>query len=417
METKKTIEVNGKSYDAVTGVLVKHGHTAQARRGQNIDGFFRSRTTITPTLKTPPNSDRITVLAAPAPAPKPHKQPARGVNHAKRHVPQTSKTVDIRVRSGVQHSQKLTVHRTPVTPNHTKSVKPQTSQTLMRAAVKRPAPSFHKQAQTKGTLQHAVPSLIVPKKSVASVDESRLVRAQQVKRSPLVAHHTNPQVSKVLPQYGPLAVTPLPANPNPQSPVPGTAPAPQPHNKPDEPPKPTDIFEHALANANHFVDLQAHKMRYRKKARRHVTSMAAGTLALLVIAGFAFYQNSAGLQFKVASFHAGVATHMPNLKAAGFAYDGAKADGDTLVVGFSSPSGNYRLSQQATNLSEQDVINDLSATDASGHPDYTTVHAGSTTVYRFGANDATWVQDGTWYTVNGTGSLTDQQVTSLVDNI
>lgn len=414
METKKTIEVNGKSYDAVTGVLIKQAESAPSRRGQNIDGFFRSRTTVTPTAKTPPTSDTISVLAAPAPAPKPHKQPGRGVNHAKRHAPQASKTVAIRVRSDVQHSQKLVVRRSPVVPNHTRSVRPQSSQTLMRAAVKRPDPSFHKQAQTQATLQHAVPSLIVPKKSVVSVDESRLARAQQTTRSPLVAHHTPVQTAKVLPQFGPLAVTPLPSNP--AAPVPGMAPAPQPNNKPDEPPKPTDIFEHALANANHFVDLQAHKARYNRKARQHVASMAAGTLALLVIAGFAFYQNSAGLQFKVASFHAGVATHMPNLKAAGFAYTGVKAEDDTLVVGFSGSNGSYRLSQQATNLSGQDVVNGLSATDASGNPDYTTIQAGGTTVYRFGADNATWVQDGTLYTVNGTGSLTDQQVKSLVKN-
>lgn len=413
METKKIIEVNGKSYDATTGALVKSGHAQPSNRGQNIDGFFRSRTTITPTGKTPPTSDRRSVVAAPAP--KPYKQSSRGINHAKRHAPQVSQTVDIRVKSGVQHSQKLVVHRSPVTPNHTKSVQPQSSQTLMRAAVKRPTPSFHKQAQTKAALQHAVPSLIVPKKSVVAVDTSRLVRAQQTSRSPLIAHHTNPQVSKVLPQFGPLAVTPVPSNP--QAPMPGTAPAPQPHNKPDETPKPTDIFEHALANATHFVDVQSHRAHYNRKVRSHVTSMAAGMLALLVIAGFAFYQNSAGLQFKVASFHAGVATHMPNLKAAGFAYDGVKSDGDSVVVGFSDPSGNYRLSQQATNLSGQDVVNNLGATDASGNPDYSTVQAGHTTVYRFGANTATWVQDGTLYTVNGTGNLTNQQVESLVNNI
>jgi hypothetical protein len=176
------------------------------------------------------------------------------------------------------------------------------------------------------------------------------------------------------------------------------------------------MFEHALANANHYVDLQASKLHFRKKARRHVVSMAAGTLALLIFAGFAFYQNTPGLQFKVAGAKAGVATSMPNFKSAGFAYDGVKAEQGKLVVGFSNASGSYRLSQQATNLSSADIIDEMAATDASGNPDYTTVDAEGLTVYRFSDHSAVWVKNGTQYTVNGTGSLTDAQVQALAQN-
>lgn len=406
MKSKTTIEVNGKQYDAVTGAVVADGSPIATPRGHNIDGFFRSRTTSVPTRKSPPVSDSITVLAAPSP--RPQKTPARGVNHTKRHTPEAAKTVEVRVKSGVHHSQKLTVRRTPIAPNHTKAVKPQHSQTLMRTAVKPPKPSFYKQAGTQSTLQHAVPSLIVNKKSVVSVDSSRLARAQQTERSPRISHHTAEQPASLLPQFGPLAVQPVPVKP--EGHEPSTPPAPHPDNKP------TDMFEHALANANHFVDIQSQKLHFRKKARRHVASMAAGTLALFVIAGFAFYQNSPGLQFKVASYHAGVATHMPNLSATGFAYEGARAENGKLVVGLSGASGNYRLSQEATNLSAQDLIQNIGATDASGYPDYRSVQSDDVTIYRFSNTDATWVRNGTLYTVNGSGNLTDQQVESLVRN-
>jgi hypothetical protein len=410
MESKKTIVVNGKQYDAATGAIVRNVQAVRLHRGQNIDGFFRSRTAPKPASQTPPISDSITVLAAPVPAPKPHKQPNRNVNHAKHHIPQSAKTVAIRVRSDVQHSQKLPVHRTLIALNHTNAVAPQSSKTLMRTAVKRPDPSFYKQAHTKATLQHAVPSLIVPKQAIGSIDPSRLVRAQSVKRSSIISRHAS-KSEAIHPLLMPLAVHAAPADPRPQEQVPPTTPSPMPTNKP------ADIFEHALANANHFVDIQAHKAHYRKKARRHVASMAAGTLALLIVATFAFYQNSPGLQFKVAGYHAGIVTHMPNFKAAGFAYEGVKAGYGKLDIGFSNTSGSFKLSQQNTNLTSRDVISSLGATDASGHPDYTTVQAGNTTVYRFSNTDATWVQNGTWYTVNGTGPLSDTQVKSLVRNI
>jgi hypothetical protein len=169
-------------------------------------------------------------------------------------------------------------------------------------------------------------------------------------------------------------------------------------------------------NASHYVDVQAHHARFRLQSRRHLASMAAGTLALLVIAGFAAYQNTPGLQFKVASMHAGVATRMPNFKAAGFAFNGVKASGDHLTVGFSGVTGNYQLTQSHTNLSSGDMINTVGATDASGTPDYQTVQAGDTTVYRLSNTSATWVQNGTWYTVSGSSYLSDTQLTSLVRN-
>jgi hypothetical protein len=196
----------------------------------------------------------------------------------------------------------------------------------------------------------------------------------------------------------------------PEGEEPSTPPAPQPNNKP------LDIFEHALMNASHYVDVQAHHARFRLQTRHHLTSMAAGTLALLVIAGFAAYQNTPGLQFKVASMHAGVATHMPNFKAAGFAFNGVKANGSKLTVGFSSVSGNYQLTQSPTNLTGSDMIDSVGATDASGTPDYQTLQAGDTTVYRLSNTSASWVLHGTWYTVSGSNYLTDGQLQSLVTN-
>ncbi|MEJ0073644.1 MAG: hypothetical protein WDN27_06280 [Candidatus Saccharibacteria bacterium] len=402
----KTIELNGNQYDAATGSIL-HAAAPQAprRTGQNIDGFFRTRATTIPT-KASPASGSIATISAPTAA-LVTATPNRNFNHARAHTPQASQIAPVRVQSGVQHSQKLTVHRTPVNANHVKAHGTQHSQTLMRTAVQRPAPSFHKQAGTVGTLQHAVPSLIVPKQSAFALDPSRLARAQDISRSPMVAHHGAPRA--IQPAIVPLAVQPVPVKP--EGEVPANPPPPQPTNKP------TDIFEHALASATNFVDLDAHKQHYKKHARRHVISMTAGTLALLLIATFAAYQNSPSMQLKVASLQAGVTASMPNFKAAGFAWNGVKAADGKLMVGFKGKQGNYQLAQQTTNLSSNDLIQTVGATDASGTPDYRAVQAGTTTVYRFNNTDATWVSGGTWYTVTGTGSLSDNQVKSLVQNI
>src|SRR6185369_17839132 len=148
----------------------------------------------------------------------------------------------------------------------------------------------------------------------------------------------------------PLAVQPVPVPTKPEGEVPSGAPAPTPSTKPPANTPTEKIFEQALMKANNFVDVRTHVHHFRKQTKRHLTSMAAGTLALVVIAGFAAYQNTPGLQFKVASLQAGVSTSVPNLKAAGFAYEGARSHDGKLTVGFSNEQGAYSLTQQTTNL-------------------------------------------------------------------
>lgn len=416
MKSKTVIEVNGKRYDAITGAAVGVASASSVTSGHNIDGFFRSR----PAPAKPQTSPAIQQIQIAATAdPTPRKRASRTINHTRAHSPQTAANTRLHVRVAAPASQTANVQQhSAVQAKHVRHHAAQSSQTLMRTVVQRPLPSFHKQAGTQASLQHKVPSLIVPKASVASVNPARLLRAQAIHRSPQITRHGHQ--SGVHATLAPLAVQPQP-DPTPVVPPPQpnndgvpAAPAPQPNNGPE---KPTDIFEHALMNAGHFVDVHTHVNHFKKQTRRHLTSMAAGTIALVVIAGFAAYQNTPGLQFKVASIQAGVSTGMPNFKAAGFAYNGVKASGGKLTVGFAGKNGQYQLTQQTTNLSGTDVIQNVGATDAGGHPNYTTVQAGNTTIYRFATTDAMWVSNGMWYTVNGNAPLSDQQVQSLVKNV
>jgi len=414
MKSKTTIEVNGKQYDATTGAVIGVAAAPVAHSGHNIDGFFRSR------HSTPKAKESDVVQVRVAPAAKPEHQAKRSVNHAKAHTPATAHRAQVQQPAEPTEpaqQQAVTHHQHGrVAASHAKRHATQSSRTLMRRSVHRPQPSFHKQAGTVASLQHNVPHLIVPKSSVVGIDVDRMVRAKEVHRSANISHHG--KSSLVTPVVAPLAVAPTPGV-KPGEGEPPAVPAPKPTNAPvGDPSDPKkDIFEQALMEASHFVDLQAHKLHFKKQARRHVISMASGTLALIVIAGFAVYQNTPGLQFKVASVQAGVSTHMPNFKAAGFAYEGAKARDGKLTVGFSKGGSTYQLTQTTTNLTGDEMIDAVGGTTASGHPAYKTIEAGGTTIYRFDNTNATWVADGTWYTVSGNAALSDNQVESLVKNV
>ncbi|HSX04917.1 MAG TPA: hypothetical protein VLF69_00375 [Candidatus Saccharimonadales bacterium] len=414
MKSKNTIELNGNLYDAITGKMLGKSSLSPSRTGGNIDGFFRARTA----EPARPVAQKVTIQETPEESPTVivRTGAARAsANHAKAHKPQTSQRVAASAPpQPAVHATKHNVAK-QISANHRKHHQPQPSVTLMRTAVKKPAPSFKQQATVQATLTHAVPGLIEVKHVAAHVDEGRLVRATTVETNPMVAHHGR-EPQKIAVGFAPLAVQPQPVQPGPVPNKPGDntpagAPAPQPTNNPQ------DIFTHALANASNFLDVREHRAYFRKHARRHVASMTAGTLALLIIAGFAFYQNSPGMQLRIAGVKAGVATRMPNFAAAGFAYNGVKANNGKLTLGFRNGQGNYQLVQQTTSWSDSDMIQDVSAVDASGNPNYTTLHAGSVTIYRFSNTNAMWVTGGKWYTVNGTNNLSDQQVRALVQNV
>ena len=408
MSSKTTIEVNGIRYDAITGAVIGKSTDPPVKSGRNIDGFFRER------VKPAHHSVHHAAHETAKPAHKPDLTASRAVNHAKAHAPHITARAHNRAEVAAPHKPKTS--HIAVAVNHTKHRTAQSSKTLRREGVRRPEPSFHKQAHPQGALQRGAPSLIATKASVANLNTERLIRAQKTPLSPLVAHHGS-QPYTVQTIVTPLAVQPVPTKP--EEHVPQGAPAPAPSSKPatgDN--RPSDkIFEQALMSATHFVDTRAHVKHFRRQTKRHLASMAAGTLALVVIAGFAAYQNTPGLQFKVASLQAGVSTSMPNLKAAGFAYENARALGGKLTVGFSNDGGTYNLTQETTNFSSSDMIKNVGGNLRNGHPNYVTVQAGDTPVYRFDNTSATWIKNGTWYSVSGNAALSDDQVKSLVKNV
>lgn len=417
MKSKSTIEVNGKRYDAVTGAVIGIATAPQLRTaGRNIDGFFRARGTVAPAVQKPSTPNSIAELATLRPAaasePKasaPQLPSAHGINHARAHAPQTARQRSIRVNQMNEQVHKLSVRRN--LPNHTRHHMTARSQTLRRDAVPPPQTSTHNTLKPKGALQHSVPgsSLINAKKSATNIDSGRWARARQVAKSSMIAHHAVAPRS-ILPSITAVAVQPPPARPLNNNDAPAVPP-PQLTNKP------TDIFEHALANATNFVDMQSHKARYRHKARTHLVSMTAGSMALIIIAAFVAYQDNPAMQLKLAGLKAGISANMPNFAAAGFTYNGVRAGDGKLMFGLKGKSGTYQLTQTDTNLSDSDMIQTIGATTASGAPTYSVTQAGDITVYRLTNTNATWVSDGSWYTLNGTGSLSNSQVASLVEHV
>ncbi len=281
--------------------------------------------------------------------------------------------------------------------------KQQAPSTLMRRAVKKPDAQARKRVAVAEELLHPSPQPSRTHPSAAHrIDHARLQRASNVPKNSAVNRFHAPKPIPIIFTRTPVKTAPKPAVESPAAtPAPITAP---------------DIFEQAIANATHYVDIAAHKAVFKKKARRHAVSMGAGTLALLLLMGFAAYLHMPNIQAKVAGLRAGVVAAAPNFSAAGFSLSGIESRNARLTYGFHDKQSQYRLTEQPTNWDSQDMIQHVAALNADGTQDYQTVSADAQTVYRLGKTQATWVKDGTWYHVHGADPLTDNQLRSLVRN-
>lgn len=391
MNSKNVIELNGRRYDAATGKVLGGHAPAKKRQPTAASGKTSRPKTVDGVFRSP---------ARPALAAKAVHQRATAVLHHTSSRPPVAAHAAVKPAAPVSSPRR----RAHTTARHLPAHQPQTTHTLMRRAVHKPGPSVKRQINVQTALQTKVSATLVKKFSVGVVEPNRIIRAKNIHRSRLISRFGR-EAHRVAPSVAHIPVKTPPADSEPP-----LAPAPHTTNKP------LDIFEQAVANASHFVDIKNHRAGLKKRARRHAAGMAAGIIALVVIAGFAAYQNTPGLQLKLAGFRAGVATaHTPDFKAAGFAYRGVHASFGKLVIGLSNAGKQYQLTQQNTNWSNSDMIQGIGSVDASGTPDYNTLQVGATSVYRFGNNSATWIKNGNWYQLSGE-ALTNNQVASLVKN-
>ncbi len=399
--TKNVIDINGKRYDTVTGALIGNvesnaARPATASRGQFVDGFRRtSRTarTATAPLKPIPAKAAHTAVAVPAPQPRKIHEPA---SHVKPHAPQQSKT-------------------------------------LMRTAVKKPviqAPSVIK-AQTRTDILARVPQqTIVPKLSHTRVDNRRQRRAERIIQSPAVSKYSQPAASLV---QAPVAqaisqkhaskvqpVVPAPA------PVRSELRAPRPvHQKPHQTahqrpaaqmnrntqPLSHDIFEQALAEAD------SHERTYARKKRGRLAGMATAACAVLLLVGFLGYQNIELINMKVAASRAGIQARLPEYSPTGFSIGNLTYSSGSVTMDYfaeSDPSRTFKISQTASEWNSSALLDNFVTTTSKS---YQTIERAGRTIYLYGNNTATWVDNGIWYTVNGNENLTSTQLLDVASSL
>lgn len=282
------------------------------------------------------------------------------------------------------------------------------SKTLMRAGLKKPA-LVAATPKTPVIAKHTTPRYVV--------NPHREQRAKTVNKSTLVSRFGAASVG-VKAQTSVLPVQPEPTPAPPLQLFDG-------HKKTKINTKVAastahkSLFQHAVENASSHSQPKAHptKRSHRVAKKMRVSpkalNFAAGSMAAVLLIGFIAFQNVPNLSMRVATARAGVDGRIPSYQPAGFSLSGPiqyQPGQITLAYQSNSDSRNFVVNQRSSQWSSDSLLEQYVAPNKQ---DYQTFEENGKTVYVYDKTNATWVDGGVWYQIEGDSALSNDQLLQM----
>lgn len=377
MDKKTTITLNGREYDAATGLPITKA--------------VKTRTT-RQSLRTP-NTAKQTATA-PITAPVKRSQPATTI-HAKT---QRSRTLN---RKFVQ---KQTTNTTATQPE---SATTPVSVTAVQPIKQHPGTRIDGMRRSKTPTGSAARSTL------------NLARQNAAKRTTLEPLAHTPAVTRVNPQTSTQDAIPVPhpavTRAHALQKQKQQAPAIAPSTPPASFLKQVAINE-ALDNAPKHSAKQ-HKNSKSNRGRSRFLSFVSGFAALVLFAGYVTYLNVPNLSVRVAAAQAGIDASYPGYRPDGYRLNGpvAFSEGEVQMrFAANTGSNNFTLSQARSNWDSGALLENYVKDKSDG--DYITSQERGITVYSFGGR-AAWVTGGILYTIDGDAPLSPEQIRKIATSV
>jgi hypothetical protein len=351
---KNIIELNGKKYDAVSGVIVDAAKPTSRSRPV-IDSIMTAK----PLLVSYPK----TTVADPV---------------AKRmSQPRTSSASHI------------TAHQ------------PERPKTLMRRSVHKPQPS------QAAKIKVVAPGLANADLVMPTSSYHKLARSKQVNRHGVINRFTDMNAQPIAVPAAPRTKpTALPAGYNQQaSPIAKSVPSGHERSQ--------DLFDKAMASAH------SHEQTFVQKhpgLHRGQVALLASAFAIIFLGGFLMYHSVPSMSLGVASAKAGFHASLPGYSPPGFSLGHFNYGPGSVTVNYHSNSDDRKFSV-VQRVSSWDSAALLASFVKVTKQTYQTYQISGRTVYLYGDNNATWVDGGIWYVVNGDTGLSANQVLKMASSI
>ena len=140
--------------------------------------------------------------------------------------------------------------------------------------------------------------------------------------------------------------------------------------------------------------------------------VAATVVAIAIMGGYIWLQNYPKLALQNASSKAGVAASLPGYLPSSYSLARTDTSPGLITLNFTSPSisESLKIAQARTTWDSTSLLDNFVAKNAD---DYSTVQGQGLTIYLFGQNQATWVNKGIWFSIEGTGRLSREQILKM----
>lgn len=361
MQEQRTITINGRRYDAQTGLVVDDGSAESAE-----------------------------TVIAPA--------EVRSIAHQNIHAPVLQRSQTLHRRSSAK-PEAAKVSAEPA--KTTEAVAPQAA---IKPLVRRTPSRIRPDIRPRNSAQTMSPT-------------TPLTRKQAPVLAPVTSQTTQkPAASVARPQHH---AKDIPAQPHPavqkahaqqlQKPVP---------NRTHAAPKPAatiknEAIESALSKA--VVNQKQHKQP-KKRLFSRLASVGASALALILLGGYFTYINMPNLSVRVAAAQAGFDASYPDYHPDGYRLNGPiAAENGKVTMKFASNSGpqNFSIAQEKSNwdsMAVQEYVSETSNNNA------ITTAVDGLTIYIYGSN-AAWVNGGVLYTVDGDAPLSGEQIRRIATSM
>ncbi len=354
MKGKNVITINGRLYDAVTGMPV----TQQAQTTRPIASAPESYT-----QKSDTSHRTFSDIA-------PIKKPVLSEAHST-------------LRS--EEQQQKTNHQAPSNAVHQQ---PQRSQTLHRAALKRPAigrptqPIHHKSPVisrfgpdfTATTIEPSIPTHTESTKPAAHPLVTKMLRKNDTSTQPTGAPTRSSKELKEL------------------------------------------LIKERLAEVETAEQKQKKERPHLFQRRPKLTTVLTSSLAILLLGGYLTFINLPNISMRVAATRAGITANFPSYKPDGYSFQGpiTYAPGEVSINFKSNTNTNgFTLKQKSSHWDSQAVLDNYVNKQTEN---YLTYQEQGLTIFSFD-NKAAWVNGGLLYSVEGNAQLSSEQILRLATSL
>jgi len=138
----------------------------------------------------------------------------------------------------------------------------------------------------------------------------------------------------------------------------------------------------------------------------------ATVAAIAIMASYIWLQNYPKLAIQSAGDKAGIAATLPGYLPSSYILDHTDSTPGLVTLNFTSPSipDTLKIEQHRTTWDSDSLLDNFVAKYAD---DYGTVQGQGLTIYLFGQNQATWVNHGIWYSIEGASRLSREQILKI----